>query len=92
MKKVINGKVYDTNTATRVAEYWNGKPYNDLGYVVEDLYRKRSGEYFLYGEGGPATIYGRTVDEGIRCGTWQIKPLTEIEAKTWGKERRVEYV
>lgn len=92
MRKMIKGKVYDTIPATRLAEYWNGKPYNDLGYVVEELYQKRSGEYFLYGEGGPATIYGRTVAEGIRSGTWQIKPLTETEAKAWVEERRVEYV
>ena len=52
MKKIINGKKYDTNTATKVADYWNGYGASDFNYVSEELYLKNTGEYFLlFGSG-----------------------------------------
>ena len=33
MKKIINEKKYDTNTATKVADYWNGYGASDFNYV-----------------------------------------------------------
>lgn len=40
MKMIINNKVYDTGTATRVGRASTGAV----------LYRKRTGEYFIFGE------------------------------------------
>ena len=57
MRKIINNKVYDTATATRIGLSDNGHEYNELSYSGETLYRKRTGEYFLHGEGGPMTSY-----------------------------------
>ena len=53
MKKIINGKMYNTETAKCLSEWCNGH-YGDLTYVEETLYRKRTGEYFLYGLSGAA--------------------------------------
>lgn len=82
MRKIIGGKVYDTDTAQKIADYWNGLGGNDFRNISEDLYLKRTGEYFLYGEGGPMTRYavhnGNSSSEGSR-----IIPLTEAEAKEW---------
>ena len=86
MKRVINGRKYDTETATEVAEWWNGLDSGDFGTVEETLYRKRTGEYFLYGYGGPMTSYAEP------CGSsgWQygsrIMPMTYDEARTWAEE------
>lgn len=56
MKKIINGKKYDTETAREVAcKAWGY--YGDLNFVFETLYKKKTGEFFLYGEGGANTSY-----------------------------------
>lgn len=86
MKKIINGKKYDTETAKEVAEYcsWHGK--NDFRYFEETLYRKKNGEFFLYGEGRCASPYTEDVSDGTTGGSG-IAPLTENEAKKWAEEK-----
>lgn len=44
MKAIINGRTYDTETATFVAHFGNGMFGSD--YQARDLYRKRNGEWF----------------------------------------------
>ena len=56
MKKVINGKMYNTDTAKRMADWSYGYPGN-FEYYEEELYKKKTGEFFLYGEGGPRSKY-----------------------------------
>ncbi len=46
MKLVINGRSYDTDTATLIGEHVSGEPMGP-GYTRETLYRKREGEYFV---------------------------------------------
>lgn len=46
MKKIINGKVYDTDTAKEVGAWDNGI-YGSFDSVSACLYRKRTGEYFI---------------------------------------------
>jgi len=46
MKFVINGREYDTDTATLVGEVCHGEPMGP-GYTRETLYRKREGEHFV---------------------------------------------
>ena len=46
MKKIINRKKYDTETATQIADYWNGLSKSDFNIVYEILYRKRNNEFF----------------------------------------------
>lgn len=83
MKKIINGKKYNTQTA----EYMGGYEANlgQFEYVSEDLYRKRTGEFFLYGEGGPASKYAEAIDMNSWSGGSEITPLTEVEAKRWAE-------
>ena len=40
MKKIINGKKYDTDTASCVGSWDNGYGYSEFGYFSEALYRK----------------------------------------------------
>lgn len=85
MNKVIKGKRYDTETA----EYINSWSYSyprDFDYVHEVLYRKRGGEFFLYGEGGPRSMYSIRVDQNCWSGGSKIIPLTDDEAREWAEE------
>jgi len=82
MKKIINGKLYNTETATELGSYWNGYPHGDFSFVMETLYIKKTGEYFLHGEGGPLTEYCNYVGNN-RCFGSDICPYTKAEAKEW---------
>ena len=85
MKKVINRKRYDTDTATLMGSdsYSNSR---DFKHWTEELYRKSNGEYFLYGEGGPLTKYARTVGQNEWTGGERIMPLSVEAAKKWAEE------
>ena len=55
MKKIINGKTYNTETAKKLAN-WDNEIYGSFDSIEETLYQKRTGEFFLAGEGGASTI------------------------------------
>ena len=57
MKKIINGKRYDTDTATLIGYNGYNGSHSDFSYWCETLYQKRTGEYFIHGEGGPMSRY-----------------------------------
>lgn len=72
MRKVINGKMYDTDTATAVAEnieYEDEQPYSKVM-----LYKKKTGEYFFQCE-------KFTEDKKV----W-IEPIMEDEAKDFAEK------
>ena len=85
MKKIIEGKVYDTNTAEFLANKDNGYSLNDFNYANEELYLKKTGEYFLYGQGGGNSRYGEWHGNSGGPGE-KIMPLTLDEAKQWAEE------
>lgn len=82
MKKRIDTQMYDTETAKKIAEYRHG--YDNAGYT-EELYKKRTGEYFLHGEGGPASKWAEPVegDAGAYSGGEGIRPITYEQAQKW---------
>ena len=47
MLKIIKGRKYDTDTAQKVCSYDNGLPSGDFDALCEQLYVKRTGEFFL---------------------------------------------
>jgi len=85
MQKIINGKKYDTETAEEIGEGYYSNP-NDFHYFAETLYRKRTGEYFLYGEGGPASRYAVAAGQNSWMGGEKIIPLTIESAKEWAEK------
>lgn len=86
MKKIINGKVYDTTTAERVGSWSNNHATSDFGYCSEELHQKRTGEFFLHGEGGPRSKYA--VSQGNNDWGYgeRIIPLTYEAAQMWAEE------
>ena len=85
MKQIIKGKLYDTDTAKLVGDYSFSNP-RDFKYMYEALYRKRTGEYFIYGKGGPASKYAEVVDQNTWSGGSRILPQTLAGAKSWAEE------
>ena len=84
MKKIINGRLYDTETAKFIGSWNNGLFTSDFHFCIEELYQKKTGEYFLYGSGGAMSIYGKSYGGGM-CGSEDIIPMTEKEVKIWAE-------
>ncbi len=85
MKKIINNKLYNTETARELGQdsYSNC---TDFNYWHEILYQKRTGEFFLYGEGGPMSRYARSIDQNSWSGGEKIMPLSAANARQWAEE------
>ncbi len=81
-KKIINGKLYDTETATLIGSCTYGAA-GDFSREGEYLYLKKTGEFFLYFQGGPMTPYGKVDDSGAISWGDLIHPCDEEEAKEW---------
>lgn len=84
MRKIINGRKYDTETASMVAEHESGYP-SDFSYVRETLYRKRGGEYFIHGVGNAASKYAEPTGLNSWRAGERVMPLTWDEAREWAE-------
>lgn len=83
MNKIINGKRYDTETAKLTGVYSCGIR-TSFSFYEEKLFLKKTGEWFLYGSGGPKSKYSDCGD-GNMWGIEKIIPYTEDEAKKWAE-------
>lgn len=85
MRKIINNRAYDTDTAKELGWWSNDYSASDFRSFSETLYQKRTGEFFLHGEGGPMSRYSERADGGVwRCGE-AITPLTYDKARQWAE-------
>ena len=85
MKKIINGKLYDTDKAVKVGA-WDNHEYGDIKYICETLYRKKTGEYFVHGEGGAATKYAVAAEADRWKAGERIMPMAYDAAREWAEE------
>lgn len=85
MKKIINGKVYDTQKAERVGQWNNGL--TSFDWCEEALYRKRTGEFFLFGQGGARSRYAKSCGDNEWSGGDKIIPLSYESAQKWAEDR-----
>jgi hypothetical protein len=86
MKKIIQGKRYDTEKATLigVATSFVGK--TDFRWFLESLYvTPRSGVYFVHGQGGPMSRWSQRVGNGYSNGEG-ILPLNREDALRWAEQ------
>lgn len=84
MKKIIDGKRYDTTTATEVAEWDNGLGYSDFKHCGETLYRTPRGNWFTVGYGGPMSRYARSTGTNSTSGSRDVfQVLTAAAAREW---------
>ena len=82
MKKIINGKTYNTETAELIGDYSQSYP-NDFNYIEEALYVTKKGGYFLAGGGGAMSKYSRSVDQNSYCGGSGMHVIPKGEALAW---------
>jgi len=83
MKKIIKGKQYDTDKARYLGGDNGGEGFSRWS---EALYQKRTGEFFLHGEGGPMTRYAVATGDNNWKGGAEIMPLTFETARQWAEE------
>ena len=82
MKQIINKKLYNTETAQLIHEWSHSNP-SDFRYISEGLYKTKNGNYFLAGQGGPASKYAQSCGSNSMSGGSQITPLHQFEAIEW---------
>lgn len=82
MKKIINGRMYDTETATYLGHDGGGESFRRWS---EELYKKRTGEYFIYGAGGPDTKYAIPIGNNNWGSGENIIPITAGAAREWAE-------
>lgn len=85
MKKIISGKVYNTETAEFLGEdsYSN---ITDWHYYSEELYRTKKGAYFMHGKGNGLSKYGEHNGDFGYCPGETIEVISEDEARAWAEE------
>lgn len=86
MKKIINKKLYNTETAERVGTWDNNYPCNDFHFMSEELYQKKTGEFFLYGYGGAMSRYAESCGNNSWGSGEDIIPLSYDKAEDWAEE------
>lgn len=86
MKKIIKGRVYNTDTAELVGEWANTYNTRDFNFCIEKLYRKKTGEFFIHGRGGAMSKYAVSVGSNNMSGSEQIRPVSFEYAKQWAEE------
>ena len=85
MKKIIKGSVFDTTTAKHLGGYFYLKP-GDFAYFSENLYKTRSGKYFIHGVGGSASPYAKQVSQNEWESGETIFAVSMERAKDWAEE------
>lgn len=80
--KIINGKTYNTTTATEIASHEHSYQ-SDFRWCLESLYRTKKGAYFLAGQGGAMSKYAHAVSTGGWSNGEGIIPLDDTDALEW---------
>lgn len=82
MRRIVDGKAYDTETAELLAEFRYGYPGEDDHYQ-ESLYRTAGNGFFLACNGAEDSPYALLLREDIARPGADIVPLTDAEVLRW---------
>ena len=86
MKQVIDGKRYDTATATEICDVSPcGYSRSDFQWHDTSLYVTPKGRFFLAGAGGPLSMWAKALGSNGAIGGSGIKPLTQEEAREYAE-------
>jgi hypothetical protein len=89
MKKVIHGKLYDTNNAKMIVRHESSPPEEGSSALMETLYRTRQGNWFLHGRGGTGARWSRYTDNSYVFGE-DIETLSEDAVREWCESREID--
>lgn len=87
MKRVIDGRIYDTAVAEPVHRWDNGRLDDDLHFEEAILYRTPKGAYFVCGAGGPLTDYAERVDSSTMTAGIDLWAVDKDQAIEWLENR-----
>lgn len=82
MRKIIDGKLYNTETALRLYDYDNKLYTTDFHYYSETLYKTKKGAYFLLAEGGAMSKMSESNGHSTFGGI-DIKAFSPAEAQDY---------
>ena len=85
MKKVIDGRLCNTETAKELGIWSNDLNQGDFDRCAETLYLTKSGQYFVHGNGGARSKYAER-HGNMWGGGEDIYLLTRTEAMKWAEE------
>lgn len=85
MKKVINGKMYDTEADLAIAFYEVSDNTNSRYYFRESLHMTRGGEFYLHGTGGFFTQYAMICEDGSKAPGEDLILMPIEKTKRWVK-------
>lgn len=84
--KNVPGKEFYTDNGSRFCGGWtNGLPRNDFYYISEELFQKKTGEFYLRGEGGAASKYAKRCGYRETCFGKRYTSLSYEEARSWAE-------
>jgi hypothetical protein len=89
MRKVIDGKVYDTETADLVCDisgYGGTLSQSDFRHDNTNLYRTKKGAWFIVGEGGAMSQWSEPCGSNSYIGGSGMRVVSEDEAKAFVAE------
>nr|WP_288640791.1 hypothetical protein [uncultured Anaerobutyricum sp.] len=84
-KKIINGKMYNTETTQVIGTWDNGYLRGDFSFEEQTLHKKKTGEYFVYAYGGARSSYGNCYG-GRDCSGEKFIPMSVEQAQQWSEE------
>jgi hypothetical protein len=89
LKKIINGKSYNTATATTIGTWFTPTNIRNSGYFegVESLYQKKSGEFFLVVESRGGGAPGGHIANSDHYPGYVLVPVTISQATRWAELR-----
>jgi len=81
MKKVIDGKNYDTSNADEICDVPSSSAPGDYGWHETTLYRTAKGRFFIAGKGGPRSMWAESVGQNSWRAGQGIRTITVEEAR-----------
>lgn len=80
MRKIVNGKIYDTTTAKYMCSVSCNLYGSDFAWHDTSLYRSPKGQWFLAGEGNAYSMWGREGAGGCLPGDG-VRLLSDDQAR-----------
>jgi len=81
MRKLIDGKIYDTEKAEKIVSASWGD-FNSFWWTQETLYRTAAGKWFFLGEGGPHSKYKIIMHGSVGAGRTLVA-LCDSDVLEW---------
>jgi len=86
MKRVIAGRVYNTETAIEICEIeCNSSGYSDFRWHQTSLYKTKNGNFFLAGEGNAMSMWAQPCGNMTGSGAG-IRPISLSEASHYAEQ------